>query len=142
MTFVLITALGVSSLTSCNERKQENGEAYEVQAERDANARAEEMRENIRMEKEEFIVQARARIDKNKRDIEDLRVVAKTKSGQSKVRYEEAIEDLKAENERLEARIDANRESVDDKWNNFKEEFNHDMDQLGNSIGDMFKDNK
>lgn len=143
ITFVLITALGVSSLmSSCNEKKQVlSDDMQEMQAENDANDRIAEMRETIRREKEEFIVQARAKIDKNKKDIENLRIVSKTKAGEAKVKYEIAIEDLKAENERLEAKIEQNKESVDEKWDNFKEEFNSDMDKLGTAIKDLFKDN-
>lgn len=145
LAFVLITALGASSLVySCNEKKEPvvSEELQEAQAEQDAHDRIDEMRENIRQEKEEFIVQARARIEKNKKDIEDLKIVAKTKTGEARQRYDAGIENLRAENDRLEAKIDENKETVNEKWDGFKEEFNSDMDKLGTSIADLFRDNK
>ncbi len=143
LTFVLITALGVSSLTACNEKKTEVSEdLQEMQMEQDANDRIKEMRDNIKQEQEEFIVQARTKIEENKRDIEDLKLVAKTKTGEAKAKYEQGIENLKAENERLEAKMDENKKATNENWDNFKEEFNSDMDRLGASIADLFKDNK
>lgn len=144
LTWVLIAALGTGSLTySCNEKKEHlTGEQQAMQEDQDSRDRVKEMQDNIRQEKEEFIVQARAKIEKNENDIEDLKMVAKTKAGDAKTRYEQGIENLKAENERLKASIDANKETVNDKWDNFKVEFNHDMDKLGTAISDLFQDNK
>lgn len=141
---MLAAAVAVSSLTfSCNEKKEVlNAETETVQAEQDANERVEEMRDHIRQEKEEFIVQARAKVEKNKDDIEDLKMVAKTKAGDAKLRYEQAIDQLRAENERLEANIEANKENINEQWDNFKVDFNHDMDKLGNAIAELFQDNK
>lgn len=143
LTFVLITALGVSSLMySCNEKKQDAEDESAMSQEDAAEERVEEMRDHIRQEREEFIVQARARIEKNKEDIKNLKIVARDKKGEIKADYERSIENLKAENDRLEAKIDENKEAANDKWDNFKEEFNSDMSQLGESIGNLFKDNK
>lgn len=141
---VLIAVLGTSKMmVSCNEQKQElSNDVQEMREENAADDRMEEMTKNLREEREQFIVQAREKIEANKRDIESLRTVAKSKAGEAKDKYNKAIEDLRAENDKLEAEIETNKEARDEKWQHFKEEFNSDMDRLGESIADLFKDNK
>jgi hypothetical protein len=37
--------------------------------------------------------------------------------------------------------LESYKDEGKEKWESFKKEFNHDMDELGKSIKDLFKDN-
>jgi len=136
---VLLTVLATSSLFSCSDAKQQEREAEKDRAELQ---RMEEAERDLEREREVFISDAREKIEQNKEDIADLKAAARNKKGEVKQEYEEAIDKLQAENERLEATIDEGRKQNNEKWESFKREFNSDMDNLGASIGNLFKDNK
>jgi len=44
-------------------------------------------------------------------------------------------------NEELRDRLETQEREGQEKWENFKKEFNHDIDELGQAIKDLFKDN-
>jgi chromosome segregation ATPase len=81
------------------------------------------------------------KIDANEKRIAELRDKRK-KSGKvmDKV-YEERIEALQERNRNLRLKI-TNYETNKTDWDKFKEEVNHDLDELGKAIGDIFKDNE
>jgi peptidoglycan hydrolase CwlO-like protein len=89
----------------------------------------------------EFKREAKAEIEANDRKIEELR---EKRAGDGKVLddvREERIEQLERENDRLEDQIDAGKPR-NENWEAFKREFRHDMNELGESIKDIGKDNK
>jgi len=138
---LLVVMLG-GTMISCSENEREEvGKDMQTLEEQTAE-QLERTREELRVQREAFVEQANARIEKNQNDIDDLRMVAATKSADAKVEYEKAIEDLRVENERLKARIEQNRQATAENWEKFKEEFNHDMNNLGQSVQDLFRDNK
>ena len=89
----------------------------------------------------EFRREAKAEIAENDRKIDELR---ERQAGDGKVLddiREERIEQLERENDRLEDQIDAGKPR-NENWEAFKREFRHDMNELGESIRDIGKDNK
>ena len=55
--------------------------------------------------------------------------------------YEDRIATLRERNRELRAKI-AGYETTQTDWEKFKSEFNHDMNELGKAIDDIFTDNK
>jgi hypothetical protein len=88
-----------------------------------------------------FKTETEQKIDANEKRIAELRDKRK-KSGKvmDKV-YEERIEALQERNRNLRLKI-TNYETNKTDWDKFKEEVNHDLDELGKAIGDIFKDNE
>jgi F0F1-type ATP synthase membrane subunit b/b' len=82
------------------------------------------------------------RIEKNNSDIEQLKADARMKKKEARREYDEKVNDLESRNHKLRERYDASKAESKDDWENFKKEFNHDMDELGNAIQDLFRDNK
>lgn len=97
---------------------------------------------DLKREKEEFAARVNKRIEKNRQDIADLKAKAKTKKAESKKQYDKTINDLEKKNDELNAKLDNYGDESKEKWENFKEEFNHDLDRMGQAIGDLFRDNK
>ena len=88
--------------------------------------------EDWRKERDQFRADLNRRIEKNKKDIQALKEYAQN----------ESVADLEKRNERLRKKLEDYKDDSKDSWQSFKREFNHDMDELGNSINDLFKDNK
>jgi outer membrane murein-binding lipoprotein Lpp len=93
----------------------------------------------------EYRKAAKAEITANRQKIAELRV-KQDKSGElgDKIRQEQ-IDRLQAENDRLQQKLnsyDPKREADGKRWDEFKREFRHDMDELGSSIRDIGRDNE
>lgn len=68
-----------------------------------------------------------------------LRMDASTDKA-AKTQAKKDADALEKRNKEMKKRLEDSKEDSD--WKEFKREFNHDMDQLGKSISDLFKDNK
>lgn len=83
------------------------------------------------------------RIDANEKRIKELRENLREEKKEVRKEYEEKIENLEQKNTALKKRINEYREDgIGDRWESFKQEFNHDMDELGNAIDNLVIDNK
>ena len=80
-------------------------------------------------------------ITANEQLIADLKLYSKNKKAEVKAEYDKSINDLETQNEVLKARVEAQKEANDEKWESFKTEFKHDMNELGKSLRDLGKDN-
>ncbi len=143
-TILTAVALSVVLLTgaSCSESKKEEVENNIEQAQADINNKAEDIGDEWTRERDEFKEEVRARIEKNKQDIAELKAEAKAKKEKTRKEYDEEVDRLEKKNEELRAKLDNDKSEAKENWQAFKEEFNHDMDELGTAIGDLFKNNK
>jgi chromosome segregation ATPase len=92
-------------------------------------------------EYEAFKADAQLKIKKNNDRIAELRV-KRSKPGKAMDEYYETrIVALEKRNKELKEEIDSYDRNRSD-WSEFKREFNHDMDELGKAIDDLFVDNK
>jgi len=92
-------------------------------------------------EYEAFKTEVQVKIKKNNDRIAELRV-KRSKPGKAMDEYYETrIVALEKRNAELKVEIDSYDKSRSD-WEQFKREFNHDMDELGEAIEDLFEDNK
>lgn len=89
----------------------------------------------------EFKREAEEKIDANEKRITELREKRKKAGKVMDKVYEERIEALQERNRNLRLKI-TNYETNKTDWDKFKEEVNHDLDELGKAIGDIFKDNE
>ena len=88
------------------------------------------------------------RLEQEKKIIENDKLIKelKTKKNQVKkeklINYENKIKELEKKNNELRKKIVVNyKDEGVNKWESFKKEFNHDMDELGQSLKNLFKDN-
>lgn len=86
--------------------------------------------------------------EQEKKIAENDKKIAELKAKKNKVKqeklsaYEDRIDELEKKNNELRSRIASYRKDEEKaKWESFKKEFNHDMDELGKSLKDLFKDN-
>ena len=95
-----------------------------------------------RKERDQLRADLNKRIEKNKKDIQSLKEESRNKKEDARAKYNEAVADLEKRNNRLQKKLDDYKDDSKESWQSFKREFNHDMDELGSSIKDLFKDNK
>lgn len=142
---LLLPALCLSaglSFYSCSNSQDKVEDAAEdvVEAQEkleDAKADAEERNYE---EWNKFRLAYEERMAEYDREIEEHRAEIKNLNDKRKQERLEAIEEQRRElDERME-----NYENNDDpsRWDNFKAEFNHDMNELGQAIKDLFKNNE
>ena len=134
-----ITLATGSVLTSCmsSEDKVENSKVQVENAQENLDEAKRQQAEN----EAQFKFEANQQITANEQLIADLKLYSKNKKAEVKAEYDKSINDLETQNEVLKARVEAQKEANDEKWESFKTEFKHDMDELGKSIKDLGKDN-
>lgn len=81
------------------------------------------------------------RIKENEEHIATLKRERDSAKGKVDDAYDKRIEKLEASNAELKRRITTYNETDKSKWEEFKREFSHDMDELGQALKDMFRDN-
>jgi len=75
------------------------------------------------------------------KSIASLKSKVATQKKENKVAYEKALNKLELKNNQLKKKLQDYKEEGLDKWTSFKEEFTHDMDELGEAINDLTKNN-
>jgi hypothetical protein len=82
------------------------------------------------------------KIEDNKKMIADLRSKKDKVKEENKAAYDYKIDAMEKKNDEMRKKIVENyKDEGKEKWESFKKEFNHDMDELGGSIQDLFKNN-
>jgi hypothetical protein len=74
--------------------------------------------------------------------IENLRAEMKSSKKEIKGDYEKRIEEMQKSNAEMKKRLNDYQDDDQTKWQEFKTEFNHDMDELGEALKEFGKDNK
>jgi TolA-binding protein len=142
---MLIPAVAIGFMTaaintSCNRPSD--------QGVKDANEKVDEARQdmneaidNAQAEWEKFKADAREKIRDNDEKIAKLKDKMQNEGEKAKENHRKKIAELEAKNNEMTRKIDDYKYVNDTGWQQFKREFNHDMDELGHSIDDIFNDN-
>ena len=128
-----------SVLTSCMsaEDKVENSKEQVENAQDNLDEAKRQQAEN----EGQFKFEANQQFTANEQLIADLKLYSKNKKAEVKADYDKSINDLEIQNEILKARVEEQKEANNEKWESFKTEFKNDMDELGQSLRDLGKDN-
>ena len=88
------------------------------------------------------------RLEQEKKIAENDKLIKELKTKKNEVKkeklinYENKIKELEKKNNELRKKIVVNyKDEGVNKWESFKKEFNHDIDELGQSLKNLFKDN-
>lgn len=96
-------------------------------------------KENYKKEYDKFKYDSDERTEANNKSIEKLKIHAKKLNKAAKIEYEKAIDDLEKRNNAMKEKVKDYKEEGNEKWQTFKNEFNHDMDNLGQALKDFNK---
>jgi len=131
-TLVLFAGIGLISCSSSAE-KVENAETKVIEANEnlvDANA-------EYQADVEKFKTETALKIEENTKSIADFNARIASDKKAAKAEYKEKIAVLELKNTDMKKKIADYKADGKDGWAKFKEEFNHDMDELGNALKDF-----
>jgi len=140
-----ITVLS-AGLTGCEPNNKEAAQkdlAKEKEDLREAQKDVNEAADRVATitEYEQFKNETAIKIQKNNDRIAELRVKLAKPGKALDEHYVVKINKLEQDNKDLRVRVDT-YDTTQNNWEEFKREFNRDMDVLGNAIEDLFEDNK
>jgi len=151
---LLLTAATI--FFSCEKKHENNASNYDSTAQYDSAAHSHtntaipevtDASNEIMAERTTFNTDAEAKIKQNEEKIAELRKMKKANKTDNDA-YNAKIDELEAKNKEFKKRMDEyNDETTNtdsnnkEKWESFKREFNHDMDELYNSLNDIGKNN-
>lgn len=89
-----------------------------------------------------FKSEGEAKITANERIIAEYKVKMATADGKLRAKYDKKMDVLEARNQELTAKLDNYEDAGKSTRENFKSEFNHDLDGLGTALKDITTDDK
>lgn len=139
---VAIAALFVSAgscIISCNSPEQKVEDAREDVV--DAQQKLEEANADYEAELENYRRDVATRSENNTRTLEEFKARVNEKRADARDEYNRKIAELEQKNRDMKLKVDGYKADGKDKWEQFKREVDHDMEELGNSIRDLGNDN-
>ena len=134
---VLLAFAAGSILLSCQQdSEKKSGEELKDSVETISNADVIADEEYVKFKTEKDVA-----IRENEKSISEFKERMKKADEKFKAKYREKVVALEEKNEALKKKMAEYNDKRKEKWEEFKREFNHDMDELGNAIKDLLKDN-
>lgn len=137
----LALAIGLAAVTlSCESsaEKVENAEKDVVEAEKELTKAKADYQADVKSYK----LATKDRIEKNNRQIDEYKKQIDSKKKEVKAEYWKQIAVIEEKNADMEKRMDEYKADSRSNWQTFKKEFKEDMDELGSSINNFFRDNE
>jgi len=89
---------------------------------------------------QKFKIESEAQIKVNDDKIDELKAKMDKAGTKAKAKYKKAVVELKEKNHALKEKLEDYKDEGETKWQEFKTNFNHDLDAVGTTISDLFKD--
>ena len=139
--FVVMTFVTAITVVSCKPATKEENEATENAKE--ANQELIDVKKAATAEEwKAFKNSGDSLINKNEEKIAELKLKMKNTGKSIDAKYKDNIEVLEQKNKDLKVKMETYKNDTNADWQSFKSEFNHDMDELGQSLKDFTVDNK
>ncbi len=131
----VIGAVAGMFLAGCGKTSEQKVEAASQDL-RDARADYVVEWQKFKTVSEEQIKSNKERIEAFKAKIQEAGTNADTEA-----KYNKVVADLEQKNRDLKRKLDEYKDEGESRWQEFKTNFSHDMDAVGNTMRDLFKDN-
>lgn len=147
-TLAITSLLTATILTGCQNstKKEQVAQDKVVDAQADMKDATEELvvakKEATAQQWKQFKAETNARIAENESRIAELKVKMNKTGNSIDAMYAKNIEELELKNKEIKVKVDTYKNDSNDDWESFKREYNHDMDQLNQSLKDITVDNK
>ncbi|HEU4791645.1 MAG TPA: hypothetical protein VFS71_18300 [Flavobacterium sp.] len=148
LTLAIATLVIGSIVISCKpntekeQAAQENVDSAKVAVTEAEDDLAEAKRVATAEEWKAFKDSTNAKIEENNAKIAELKLKIKKTGKDIDKAYQRNIDTMEQKNKNLKAKLDSYKNDVNSDWESFKREFDHDMDELGNSLKDFTVNNK
>jgi len=122
-----------SILTGCESKENAKEEVQKAdQALKDAQTQFDN-------EWQQFKNDAESKIDNNEKRINDLKAEMKKTSAKFKAKYANKVLTLEQKNIELRKKLNGYKYEGKDNWEQFKQDFNNNMDSVGNALKNIFE---
>ena len=131
-----ILIFGMSSCINSPSKKAENVE----NAQKDLNKAEESLQKSVVDSTNEYArykAESEAKLQENDLKIAQIKTKLKTDKIKINAKYEKDLAELELKNSNLKISIEDYKETDKNKWEKFKTNFNHDLDEVGKSISKM-----
>lgn len=132
----VILLIAGSVFTGCNNR-DDTKEKVEL-----ANKAMIEAQAQFEKDWQQFKTDAELKIDANQKLIDDLKAAMKTTSAKFKAKYENQVLTLEQKNIELKKQLNDYKYAGKDNWEEFKKDFNSEVDNVMVALDDIFKSKK
>lgn len=127
-------------VTSCNS-SAENVKIKRKEV-KEAKSELEEAKQKYYADVEQYKKDKADNISTNEKIIADFRKQIESEKADAKQDYEKRVAELELKNEQMKEKMTNYKPIGEENWNNFKREFNHDMDELGKAFKDLTVNNR
>lgn len=121
------------SCTNSTSEKLEKAKDNSVEAQEDLNKANSDYLADV----ENYRKISSERIIANEKSIAEFNQRTSNEKAEAKLEYKKKIAELEKKNSDMKKRLDDYKADGKDKWQDFKTEFNHDMDELGMAFRDL-----
>jgi len=134
-TIMIVTFISASVLISCNSSadKVEKAKKEVLEANRDLD----EANKEYELDMANYRKEIAAKVESNNQSILELKAKINEQKKDAKIEYKQKIADIELKNEELRLKMENYKATDKENWENFKEEFNHDMDELGQAFKNL-----
>jgi sRNA-binding protein len=88
-----------------------------------------------------FKAESEKQIKANEDKIDEFKEKMEKAGTKAKAKYKKSVAELEKRNHELKEKLEDYKDEGQGKWEEFKTSFNTDMDSVGKTISDLFKDN-
>lgn len=148
---MLLAGIFANGCTSKSEKvtdakenvKQAEAEAIKADAEVDAaKQQLVDANQDYIKEYEDYKIETNEKLLANQKSIKEFNARIEKDKTAAKAEYKAKIEALDRKNTDMKKKLDNFKANSKEDWQKFKDEFNHDMDELGNAFRDLTVNNK
>ena len=132
-TFAIIGCMAGLFLAGCDKTSEQKVEG--------AKQEIKEAKADYAAEWQKFKTESEAQIKINDDKIDELKAKMDKAGTKAKAKYKKTVVELKEKNHALKEKLEDYKDEGETKWQEFKTNFNHDLDAVGTTISDLFKDN-
>jgi DNA repair exonuclease SbcCD ATPase subunit len=130
--FAVIGCMAGMFLAGCDKKSEQKVE--------EAKQELKDVKAGYVAEWQKFKAESEAQIKANEDRIEAYQEKMEKAGHKAKADYKKAVAELKQKNRELKEKLDKYEDQGESKWQEFKSNFNRDMDKVGNTMKDLFKD--
>jgi hypothetical protein len=133
--FALSTLVLGLNLSSCSSAADDVKDATEDVDK--ANEDLEKAKEDLKIDMETYRAETIEKVLENERFIAERRKSIETDKSALKVVHQKEIKVLEARNKELKEKLENYKGEGKENWENFKKEFSHDMNEMGEALKDL-----
>jgi TolA-binding protein len=131
-TFAVIGCMAVILLAGCGKTSEQKVEG--------AKQELKEAKADYVAEWQKFKTESEAQIKSNEDKIDALKEKMEKAGTKTKVKYAKAVTELEQKNRDLKKKLEEYKDEGQGKWEEFKANFSRDMDAVGKTIADLFRE--